>query len=144
MKKPSAFDIERFFECELEGITGVNPDYKELANGVYGYTDSESMECVISLDLIEDKYQSFFCRSTMGHETAHAIMHVSEIRKRKELIRFIHDKDHEVRLFRETEIPVYRNPEWQAWRFSGALFMPEETIRMAIEEGYNVMDISQA
>jgi hypothetical protein len=71
-------------------------------------------------------------------------MHVSEIRKRKELIRFIHDKDHEVRLFRETEIPVYRNPEWQAWRFSGALFMPEETIRMAIEEGYNVMDISQA
>jgi hypothetical protein len=126
LEEPMPFDIERFFECEVEKITGVRSDYRTLPPEIHGYTDSGAMESVISSDLMDDSFQILFARSTMGHETGHCLIHVPEFRMKKEILRSIHDGCHNdgLRMYRETEIPVYMNPEWQAWRFSGALLMP--------------------
>ena len=111
-----SFDIERFFDCELEKRTGVATDYQQLEDGIYGYTDSKRMECVISLDLAdaEAPHQKYFYRSTMAHETGHAILHVADYRRKRAILRSMHKKDHESRLYREEhKIILYKNPEWQ-------------------------------
>jgi Zn-dependent peptidase ImmA (M78 family) len=144
LRELNALEVERLFECELEGLTRIETDYRKLPQGIHGYTDSETMECVISQELIDDPSQLFFCRSTMGHEVGHALIHVPEFRQKKALLRSIHDPDHaSLRLYREADIPTYRNPEWQAWRFAGALFMPEPMIRLAIEKGYSIEEMSE-
>lgn len=140
--KAERFEIERFFDCYLEELTGVKTDYRTLDDGIYGYTDSDSMECVISCELAEDEYSEYFCRSTMAHESGHALMHVTDYRIQKAILRSIHRKDHQLRVYREKEIKIYMNPEWQAWRFAGSILMPERTFRMAYQEGYSDHDLS--
>lgn len=137
------FDIERFFDCYLEEITGVKPDYRSLEDGIYGYTDSESMECVISLELAEDRSSESFCRSTMAHESGHAVMHVRDYRIKRELLRSIHRKDHKLRVYREQEIKIYMNPEWQAWRFAGSILMPARTFLPVCQKGYSEHELSE-
>lgn len=144
LNEPAPFDIERFFECELEELSGVKPDYREMQNGIYGYTDSDALETVISSDLIDDPFQLMFCRSTMAHEIGHVIIHVPEFRFKKALLRSIHDKKHvSLQLYRETDIPVYKNPEWQAWRFAGAILMPTPVIKAAANKGLGVREMSR-
>lgn len=143
LKKPSAFEVERFFECDLGEIVEIDTAYRQLSPGIYGYTDSETLECIVSSDLAEDLSQRYFFRSTTAHEAGHTVLHVPEFRLRKELLRSIQDTNHvSLRMYRESDIPLYRNPEWQAWRFAGALLMPEPIIRVAISKGYTIKDIS--
>jgi len=138
------FDIERFFDVYLEELTGVETDYQRLEVGIYGYTDSDEMVCVISQDLAEDPWSKYFYRSTMAHETGHALMHVSDYRQKKAIIRSIHKKDHgNLRTYRESDIVLYRNPEWQAWRFAGALLMPAPAFEEAVRSGVTERDLSQ-
>ena len=144
LKEPMPFDIVRFFDCDLEAITGVNTDYRPLPTGIHGYTHSETMESVISAELMEDPTQIFFVRSTMSHETGHALIHVPEFRLKKAILSSIHNAQHDVALtmHRETEVPLYRNPEWQAWRFGGALLMPEPIFREAVKEENDIRTLS--
>jgi len=137
------FDIERFFDCELEGLTKVKTGYRRLESGIHGYTDSEDMISIISVDLMEGSWEEFFCRSTMAHETGHAILHVWDYRRKKTILRSIHNKDHALRNYRESEIITYKNPEWQAWRFAGSLLMPEPVFREAVTDGLGERDLSQ-
>jgi Zn-dependent peptidase ImmA (M78 family) len=141
--KAERFDIERFFDCELEGLTGVTPDYRDLEDGIYGYTDSDQLVCVISCKLAEDESSEYFCRSTMAHEVGHALMHVEDYRIQKAILKSIHRKDHQLRVYREKEVKIYMNPEWQAWRFAGSLLMPEPTFRMVHGQGYSDYDLSK-
>ena len=140
------FEIERFFDCELENMTGVSIDYQPLEYGIYGYTDSDRMECVMSLDLAyaTAPHEKYFYRSTMAHEIGHAILHVKDYRRKRAILRSLHKKGHELRLHREEkDIPLYRNPEWQAFRFGGALLMPEQAFREAVREGLGEKGLSQ-
>jgi Zn-dependent peptidase ImmA (M78 family) len=144
LDKPTPFEIELFFECSLESISGVNSDYKELPSGIYGYTDSDAMESVISSELMDDPFQIRFCRSTMAHEVGHVLIHVPEFRCKKALLRSIHDKRHvSLRLYREVDVPVFKNPEWQAWRFAGALLMPAPTFISAVKDGLDERELSR-
>ena len=54
LRKAERFDIERLFDCYLEEHTGVTTAYRTLDPGIYGYTDSDTMECVVSCELAED------------------------------------------------------------------------------------------
>src|SRR5882762_10119244 len=76
--KPQPFDVERFFENELEALTGVRADYQELRFPVHGYTDSDQMISVIATSLAEDPSKYTFFRATIAHEIGHAIQHVPE------------------------------------------------------------------
>ncbi len=143
LEEPSAFDVEALFEIDLEDLTGVKPDYRDLSPGIHGLTDSEKLECIISRDLAEDPAQLFFCRSTTAHECCHAIQHVGQFRQKRAVLRSIHDSDHvSLRLYREDAIPLYMNPEWQAWRMAGALLMPAKAIANALERGYGISDMA--
>jgi Zn-dependent peptidase ImmA (M78 family) len=132
------FDVERLFECELKARTQVTPDYRELGDGLYGYTDIEEMECIISSDLANAKEEEItkrrFLRATQAHEVGHCFLHVQEFRETRAILRFRHDDKHaELTLHDQDEIKMFRNPEWQAWRFAGALLMPERCFRAAVQ-----------
>lgn len=138
------FDIERFFECDMPQIFDVTTEYRELNPGIHGYTDSDLRECVISKFLVEDQTQEHFRNATIAHECGHCILHLPEVTDRKAELKFIHDADHvRLRLYRQDEIPTYQNPEWQAWRFAGALLMPTQTFSEAIRRGYSDREISR-
>ncbi len=144
LKEFAAFDIERFFEFDLEELTGVKCDYRELDYGIHGYTDSDAMECVVCESLLEDPRQIHFCRSTMAHEAGHAVQHVHEFRKKKAVLQSMHDNAHvSLRLYRETDIPLYMNPEWQAFRFAGAILMPTPAVTELVRRGHSIDDISE-
>jgi len=137
------FDIERFFEFDLYECVKVDTDYQPLSQGIYGYTDSEELISVISVDLMENSLDEYFCRSTMAHETGHAILHVWDFRRKKAILHSIHNKDHVLRNYREEDIVLYRNPEWQAWRFAGSLLMPEQAFIEAYKEGLGERGLSK-
>lgn len=144
LQRPMPFDIERFFECDLEYLVGVKTDYRELAHGIHGYTDIDKMESVIALQLMEDDSQKRFRRSTIAHEAGHVVQHVLEFRRKKEALRFIHDSEQAgLKMYREQDIPLYRNPEWQAWRFAKGLLMPAPSVRLATRCGYTWQDMSE-
>jgi hypothetical protein len=144
MIRPIPFDVEEFFEFDLEKISGVKPDYRKLPYGIYGITDSDKMLCVISSELMEDHSQTEFARSTIAHEIGHVMTHVPEFRRKKAILRSINDDEHmTLRLHREENVPVYQNPEWQAWRYAGALLMPEHSFRIAVRNGADERDLAE-
>lgn len=145
LKNNEPFDIERFFDCDLEPLTGVKADYQKLPFGVYGYTDSELMVSVISRDLADNESQQLFRNSTIAHEIGHARLNVNDYRERKFILKSIHGKNHDMRLYRrgEDEIITYKNPEWQAWRFAGALLMPIFEVQKSLSKSYNIYDLSE-
>src|SRR3954467_11077639 len=64
-------DVERFFDCELESRTGIEPLYQPLGEGLDGYTDSAEMKCIICSDLAdygEDDVKRRRLRATLAHE----------------------------------------------------------------------------
>jgi hypothetical protein len=143
LNKPQEFDIERFFENALEPMTGVRADYQDLGLPVHGYTDSDQKISVVDTSLAENPSQRNRFRATVAHEVGHAILHVGQFRRRKEVLRFTHDcEDVSLRMYREDEIPAYMNPEWQAWRFAKALLMPEKMFRMAHATGINLHQLA--
>lgn len=142
LKSGHPFDTERFFECNLESITGVSYDYQVLPNHIYGFTDSEEMVSVISLELVENEWQEKFRRSTTSHEIGHAILHVNDYRRKKAILKSTQDNNHNMRLYREEEIITYQNPEWQAWIFAQALLMPFQEVQKVHLKGLTVFDMS--
>lgn len=138
-----SFDIERFFDCELEKFTKVSTDYQKLQTGIYGYTDSVEKVCVISQELADDPDQKYFLRSTMAHEIGHAILHVRDYVSMRSAFQSIHKKYHSLLMYREKDIVAYKNPEWQAWRFAGAILMPTPAFIAAVREGLDDTSLSE-
>jgi hypothetical protein len=129
------FDVERFFDCELERQTGIIPDYLPLGKGVDGYTDSREMKCIICADLArygEDDVQRRRLRATLAHEIGHCFLHVKDSRRARTMLKFLHDENCSLEMYKQEEIKAYENLEWQAWRFAGALLMPECCVRAAV------------
>lgn len=144
LSKPQSFDIGTFFDLDLESVSGLTTGVTALNTNIHGYTDIEKMECMIASQIAEDSRQSTFLRSTQAHETGHAILHVKQFRARKAVLRFIHDNQHtELRLFSEEHIPLYCNPEWQAWRFAGAILMPAQIVYELIKKGYSAYELAK-
>jgi|ERR1051325_850707 hypothetical protein len=138
-----AFDVERFFELELPAFTGIKTDYQKLGWGVHAYTDITEMKCVVSLDLMNNQEQHAFLRSTLAHEIGHCHMHVPEFLRRKAAAKFIHDGANTLRLYHQEALKVFENPEWQAWRYAGALMMPAQSVMIAVTHGLTVKEMSK-
>lgn len=146
---PQPFDVESFFDLDFEDMSGVTPNYDTLPSGVYGVTDSKEMQTIISVEMMEDPYRNQFARSTIGHECGHAFLHVPEFRAKRKLLRSFFGNENGMQLYRQEDIPAYQSPEWQAYRFSAALLMPEKMIHEALKQGAstiedlrNVFDVS--
>ncbi len=145
LQKPSPFDIERFFENDLEFLSGVGFDYQELRFDILGYTDSDQKISVVSATLADDPSSRNLFRATTAHEAAHAILHVAQFRRRKEMMRFTDsDMEPSLRMYRESQIPLYENPEWQAWRLAKGLLMQASTVIADHNIGYTIEEMSDA
>ncbi|MBU2430669.1 MAG: ImmA/IrrE family metallo-endopeptidase, partial [Proteobacteria bacterium] len=79
----------------------------------------------------------------IAHEGYHAMVHIPEFRKKRAVLKSINDEQHaSLCLYRQEDVPIYMNPEWQAFRFAGALLMPEEPFKASIRNGYGVRDLA--
>lgn len=140
-----AFDVHRFVDTKLEDLTEVTPIYSnELPFEIYGLTDSANKQVIIQEDLANDASSVNFFRSTLAHEAGHCFMHVPQLQKLNRTQIFKQAKsDDSIHLYRKDgSIPIYRNPEWQAWRFAGALLMPEAPLRAMLNGGASLFDIA--
>lgn len=132
IQEPQAVDVERLFEFGLPDL-GIEPDYRPLdEHGIQGFTDSENMVCVVASELAEDASATLYFRSTVAHEIGHAVLHVPEYRQRRQKILSVQPNSSAIlHRWPDNNIPIYRNPEWQAHRFAGGLLMPEPAIIQA-------------
>ena len=131
--EPQVVEVEAIFELGLPRF-GIEPDYQHLEQrGIQGYTDSQNMICVVSSELADDPAASPYFRSTVAHEIGHAILHIPEFRRRRQTLVFEQfTNDTVLHRLPDTQIPIYKNPEWQAHRFAGGLLMPEMAVQKAI------------
>ncbi len=144
LKGGKAFDVLRFVDTKLEDLTGVTPVYSnELPPEIYGITDSANRQVIFQEELAMDEYSINFFRSTQAHESGHCYLHVPQLQQRSRTQVFKQAKGEDsIQLYRKTDIPTYRNPEWQAWRFGGALLMPEAPLLMMIRDGASLGEIA--
>lgn len=137
VKMVTKFDVESYFELELENQTGVEALDLPLPNGLDGYTDSENMLCVISRKLLEyDEFDNVTrrrLRATQAHEIGHCHLHVADSRRDHSMIKFHHNGS-SLKRYKPEDLKAYQDPEWQAWRFASALLMPECCFRAAIQK----------
>jgi hypothetical protein len=59
------------------------------------------------------------------------------------MLKFLHDESVSQQMYRQEDLQAYENPEWQAWRFAGALLMPECCIRAAVNSKWSVQMMSR-
>jgi hypothetical protein len=139
-----AFDVHRYVDTRLEDLTGVTPVYSnELPFEIYGLTDSANKQVLFQEDLANDNSSENFFRSTLAHETGHCVLHVPQLQKRNRIQVFQQRKgDDTIKLYRKDDVPIYRNPEWQAWRFAGALLMPERPLVAMLRDDASLYEIA--
>ena len=77
-------------------------------------------------------------RATLAHEIGHCFLHVEDSRRAHTMLRFLHDESVSMQMFRQEDLHAYQNPEWQAWRFAGALLMPESCVRAAVSNKWSI------
>ena len=156
LKIPKAFDIDSFFWHHLESYTGVKPDIAfDLPSHIEGSTITKSMVCKISINAIDNAADSESgrrrLRATLTHETCHCKYHTPQIRElypewesnfnRNHLSPFLNQKK---------DLPAYRDPEWQAWRWASYVMMPTPSFVKAISKRntinmlVNIFDLNPA
>lgn len=136
-----SFDIERFAEFDLEDYGFSYHISDELPHGIFGVTDCKSKEIWINAEISSLEHIRLF-RSTAAHETGHSILHAPQILRAGRLHVFQQKKeDDSPRLYRESTVPIYKNPEWQAHRFAGALLMPSAPVINMVRGGALVQDL---
>lgn len=143
-----SFDVEGFFDLELENRTGIEAIYDQLPEGIDGYTDSENMKCCVCSSLADYndcQVTKRRLRSTIAHEVGHCFLHVEDARRNRDFQKkFLTDKDSCFERYRPEDLKVYENPEWQAWRFASALLMPENCFRAAVERNFTMKKLKRA
>ena len=105
LERLDVLDSEYSFEIVLD---------KELKSGVQAQTDVTKNTIYIKESVYECAIQNNGRdRMTIAHEILHLILH----------------QPASLTLFRRTDdLPLYKNPEWQAECFAGELLMPYEQI----------------
>jgi Zn-dependent peptidase ImmA (M78 family) len=95
------------------------------------------MKCIICSELAEygeDDVQRRRLRATLAHKIGHCYLHFKDSRRARTMLKFLHDESSSLTMYGQAEIKAYENPEWQAWRFAGALLMPECCVRAAVDK----------
>ncbi len=139
-------DIEKMFEIYIPKRLQVSTAYEELSFGIHGYTDPNNSKSAVSVKLVDsdDNATIRFGRSTIGHEIGHIVLHALQFKRKNLELKFFHDDSHSKSLlFRQEEIKIYENPEWQAWEFCKSLFLPANVICEALESGMQVREIAE-
>lgn len=129
LQKPQPFPIDKFFEKDLPALLSYEYAVQELPHGIEGATDPIEKEVVLSPDsydlLLEGNGRARF---TACHEIGHVILHARFLRER------LLDGRGTVKLHR-SNIPAYKDPEYQADAFASALLMPTTHVQNLLKRG---------
>ncbi len=150
LASPKEVDIEEIFEIIIPEI---KPDletrYLDLSHlgpDVMGYTDAQKKICCIHSELYDaatkepKSPEARRFRATVAHEISHCLYHYSFLKTFRSFCA-VNGKNTLMR--KRSDIPAYKDPEWQAWEQAGALLMPKPCIEMLQKENKNVYEIAE-
>lgn len=146
---PQEIDIEYIFELIIPEIKpGLDTKYVDLSylgSEVMGYTDAQKKECCIHIELFKaaerdpTSPEARRFRATVAHEISHCLYHYSYLRTFKS---YCSANGKNTLMRKRSDIPAYKDPEWQAWEQAGALLMPKPCMEKLIAEGANIYEIA--
>ncbi len=149
LKYAQEVDIEAIFEIVIPQIKpGLKTRYVDLSSigsGIMGYTDANNKVCCIHQELYEaaladpTSSEGRRFRATVAHEISHCLYHYSYL---KTFQSFCSVAGKNTLMRKRSDIPAYKDPEWQAWEQAGALLMPKPCIEKLIEEGKSAWEIA--
>ena len=125
---PKLFDLftNIFNEHNLTFDYQVLPDDDSIfINKEEAFTDTKTGVIYIKESVMEQACRRKYRRGafTLIHELGHYLLH------------YLQDDIKLARVSDEVEVPIYRNPEWQADTFASEFLMPfDECIHMSVEE----------
>lgn len=116
------FPVHQVCEFHLEALCGVSFAVDRLPSGTEGRF--EGGELIIN----EDVYDALLrndprARFTLAHELAHCMLHKEQLDVLNSRKRGI------VQLHRRGMLAPYRDPEWQADTYAGAVLMPAQVVK---------------
>ena len=126
---PGALDLEYLAEVELYNAFGFDIGPAKLDASVEAVSIPSERVIFIREDVYEALGRSQGrARFTVAHEIGHLVLHgeVAEPFMSGNAATFYRKKG---------EIAPYRDPEWQAETFAGALLMPASTVRKLVADG---------
>lgn len=127
LKKPGRFPVLKLFDALSDDPYRLDPGVELLSDGVEGMTYPDG-RVLLSEETYRGAHQEHGRpRFTVPHECYHGMKHGRQIR------RALADVG-ELVVCRRGNIPAFRNPEWQADAFAGAVLMPEEMVRLLAKE----------
>jgi len=125
LREAQPTDIENIFDVYLPS-KGVATGYTDLsARNAEGYTDATFKRSFVDSALADykDTVTERRFRSTVAHETGHAILHVPI----SALYKSFQEKGVGFKRARK-DLKPYQDPEWQAWEFAKQILMPKEPL----------------
>jgi len=131
LNRPGRFPVLKLFDA-LRDEYQLDPGVEQLSDGVEGMTFPDGRVL-----LSEETYRGAHSgigrpRFTVPHECYHGIRHREQIR------RALTDTG-ELVVYRRQIIKPFRDPEWQANAFSGALLMPAQMVRLLADKEHRLL-----
>lgn len=139
-----AFDVDRFIEI-LEDEMSIDFDFTyDLPSEVHGCTATIDNKVLIQAELADDPWQIRYLRSTVTHECGHVLLHLPLLRKFSQEKTFTQKKmeNQGLNLYSNKPKEVYKDPEWQAWEFTGSILMPKPALVTLAESGMSLRDMA--
>lgn len=148
---PARVDVQRIFEFLLPTLVpDLVTDFDRLPQGVEGSTEvdvnrkAKSIVSLDDLDLAEttgDQTKMRRLRFTIGHETAHALMHVPQFQN--SMKPYLSEQQVSVAVVHRSTLRPFEDPEWQANFCAGALLMPRGPLGLLVQEGCGLIEIAE-
>lgn len=139
-------NVELIFDYHLPKL-GIESRYEDLTSlpggNVLGFTYSNGKRkcCLVEQSLLDGGPSGGRrLRATIGHEVGHALLHLPSLHMFRSAC-----NEQALEFFRRdaSQIKPYVNPEWQAWRFAGALLMPRRVFEPLVAKGLNEHELAE-
>jgi hypothetical protein len=140
LETPGAFPVADFFEFVLPAngvVTGVDSGLPTGVEGLAAPGENGEMTLLLAPPVYADLWaDDGRARFTVAHEVGHIHLHVAQTKGR-----FVESAMQD---FQRTEnVPVYKNPEWQANVHGATLLMPESAVLDAVRQGMSVSRLAR-
>ena len=141
LKRPGAVDVECLFELQLpQIIPNLETGFRRLRPGVEGLTNvahGGRATSFVSMDHAEaavgNRTAERRLRFTTAHETSHAFLHVPQFRKMAKT--YESQQGGRIVTVKRSDLPAFKDPEWQANYLAGAILMPKSSISALMKDG---------
>lgn len=121
LRSPTWLDVDDLVTVLLPSEFDIDIGLEDLPPTIQGVTEPPN-RLILDAAAYEGIDKEGSHRFTGTHEASHALGHLPQIQAR-------YESSHNVKMFRRSEIPAFRDPEWQANRGAAALLMPATSIR---------------